>query len=161
METIIGVLGDFIKSIFGVFGNRKKVKLSIIQIDMFRLSNEFEYQVNVIIENHSNLPISITNMYTIFDKKEYAALLKESTIAEKKKRSGATIISHEIIKSVKFPINIPPLEAKNVVIVFRVPNELDMKTYKLCTTRGNIKVKLDNPNIIDIAKEKNLSQYFD
>ena len=34
-----------------------------------------------------------------------------------------------------------------------------MKTYKLCTTRGNIKVKLDNPTIIDIAKEKNLAQY--
>lgn len=161
METIIEVLGDFIKSIFGVFGNRKKVKLSIIQIEMFRLPSKFEYQVNAIIENHSNLAISITNMYAVFNKKEYGALLRESTIAEKKRNSGKNIISHEVIKSVKFPINIPPLEAKNVVIVFRVPNELDMKTYKLCTTRGNVKVKLDNPNIIDIAKEKNLSQYFD
>lgn len=159
METIIGILGDFIKSIFNKFGNRKKVKLSVIQIDMFRLTNKFEYQVNAIIENHSNLPISITNMYAIFNKNKYSALLKESTIAEKKKHSGKTIISYEVIKSVKFPINIPAFEAKNVVIVFRVQNELDMKTYKLCTTRGNIKVKLDNPTIIDIAKEKNLAQY--
>lgn len=156
METIIEVLVDFIKSIFG---NRKKVKLSIIQIEMFRLPSKFEYQVNAIIENHSNLPIAITNMYAVFNKKEYGALLRESTIAEKKRNSGKTIISHEVIKSVKFPINIPPLEAKNVVIVFRVPNELDMKTYKLCTTRGNIKVKIDNPTIIDIARERNLAQY--
>ncbi|MBQ2938629.1 MAG: hypothetical protein IJE05_07195 [Clostridia bacterium] len=136
METIIGILGDFIKSIFNILGNRKKVKLSIIQIDMFRLANKFEYQVNAIIENHSNLPISITNMYAIFNKSKYA-----------------------VIKSVKFPINIPAFEAKNVVIVFRVQNELDMKTYKLCTTRGNIKAKLYNPTIIDISKERNLAQY--
>lgn len=154
METIIGILGDCIKSIFGLFGNRKKVKLSIIKIDMFRLSNKFEYQVNAIIENHSNLPISITNMYTIFNKKEYGALLTESIIAEKRRKSGNIITSHEILKSVKFPINIPMLEAKNVVIVFRVPIDLDMRTYKICTTRGNTIIKLDNPNIIDIAKKK-------
>ncbi len=159
METIIGVLGDFIKSILGVFGNRKKVKLSIIHIDMFRLSNKFEYQVNAIIENHSNLPISITNMYTIFDKKEYSVLLNDSIIKEKKKKSGNTVTSHEIFKSVDFPINIPMLEAKKVVLVFRVPVELDMQSYKLCTTRGNITIKIDKPNITDIAKERNLIQY--
>ena len=161
MEAFIGVITDFVKSIFGAFGNRKKIKLSIIKIDMFRLSSKFEYQVNVIIENHSSLPISITNMYTIFDKIEYGALLKESTIAEKKKKSGSTITSHEIFKSVEFPINIPMLEAKNVVVVFRVPIELDMKNYKVSTTRGNINIKLEEPNIIDIAKEKNLTQYLD
>lgn len=159
MEAIIGMVSDFIKSIFGIFGNRKKVKLSIIQIDMFRLPNKFEYQVNAIIENHSNLPISITNMYTIFNKKEYNVLLNDSIIKEKKKKSGNTVTSHEIFKSVDFPINIPILEAKKVVLVFRVPNELDMKTYKLYTTRGNIKVKIDNPTIIDIARERNLTQY--
>lgn len=56
METIIEVLVDFIKSIFS---NKKKVKLSIIQIEMFRLPSKFEYQVNAIIENHSNLAIAI------------------------------------------------------------------------------------------------------
>lgn len=74
METIIRILNDFIKSIFNILGNRKKVKLSIIQIDMFRFPNKFEYRVNAIIENYSNLPISITNMYAIFNKNKYAAL---------------------------------------------------------------------------------------
>lgn len=159
METFIGIITDFIKSIFNKIGNRRKIKLSIVQIDMFRLHSRFEYQVNAIIENHSNLPISITNMYTIFNKEDYGALLKESIIAEKKRSSGKLITSHEIIKSVEFPINIPMLEAKNVVIVFRVPIELDMKKYKLCTTRGNITLTIDEPNIIDIAREKNLTQY--
>lgn len=160
METFIEMIADFVKSIFSKFGNRKKVKLSIIRIDMFRLNSKFEYQVNAIIENHSNLPISITNMYTIFNKNNFGALLTESIIAEKNRKSGNTITNHEIIKSVQFPINLPMLEAKNVVIVFRVPIELDMKKYKVCTTRGNITLKIDNPTIIDIAKEKNLTQYF-
>ena len=84
METFIEMITDFVKSIFSKFGNRKKVKLSIIRIDMFRLNSKFEYQVNAIIENHSNLPISITNMYTIFNKNNFGALLTESIIAEKK-----------------------------------------------------------------------------
>ena len=102
---------------------------------MFRLPNKFEYQVNAIIENHSNLPISITNMYAIFNKNKYVALLKESTIAEKKKHSGKTIISHEVIKSVKFPINIPAFEAKNVVIVFIVIFSLTYTLTKFNNTK--------------------------
>lgn len=122
---------------YSLYCRHKKISIDFICYDIFKTpSNLFNYTFKVIIKNHSQLPISITNISLNNIDCENSL----NYIAKKTYRSGGNIVEDKFY-GIQLPLNLSCLVSSSCFIRFATINKIDFNNLvvDVYTNRGLIK----------------------
>lgn len=146
ISLILGVLGFIISLInlaYSLYTRKVKLTFSASNFRVAEFSDTTKLAcVYFTIENHAQLPISITRIRIKGkDNKYYDAKKEPYQVYQEIKRRGEIINDKITVYSEKLPINLPSLAAFAGYLVFPIPqdalqgNETNL-TFEICTNRG-------------------------
>lgn len=156
ITTIVAVLGLILSVLSWVdrgITHRRNISMSI---HLFKAHSKMAYMY-LMVENKSQLPISITNI-SIIEKKSYFRVIEKSDCVKTPKevvrtigKSGAKVIKTDFKYSTAIPVQLPALQAVSCIVLFEnlpkeIPRNATQLNLQICTNRGSpMKMTLQLP----------------
>ena len=142
---VIGIIGfvlSAINFIYFLIIRRKKLSLNFY---IHSIADYFDkkqrLKIFFCIENHSQLPISITRIRLLLNEKYYDCESSPMIVEEWSRKRNGKVYDQDIIKTKSLPFNLNPLMAESGYIGFLIPqgtlsgSEKSL-TFQICTSRG-------------------------
>lgn len=135
--AIMSFLLSLYNFISALITHHKNVSVDIIEFNEFKFPDHYTYQLQIIVSNLSQLPISITSIKA----DDFMCKTKPSFVSETTRTKGGEVVSKENIKTIEFPINLSSLLSTVGYIEFSSPNKLSKTNLLLTlhTNRGTIR----------------------
>lgn len=135
--AIVSFLLSMYNFISTLIAHQKNVSVEIIEFNEFKFPGRYTYQLQVILSNLSQLPISITSIKA----NDIMCKVKPSFVSETTRKKGSEVINKEIIKTIEFPINLSSLLSTVGYIEFSSLKKINKKNILLTlyTNRGIIR----------------------
>lgn len=161
--SVISLAISLIQFSTSIYNRRFSIKLSPICYEKSKTELYTKYYLNLLIENKSNLPISITNIKATLSNGDIInCSLTKHYLGETFMLYGEKEENKTVHYSSEFPINIQPYGAVMPYIVFKLPKNSDSIIFsdssstikfKVFTNRGikdNCLMKFDKVNFFDL-----------
>lgn len=145
ISAILGILGfimSLLNAIYFFRSHRIAINMYIDKYVLKSFSNEEQAVCPLfLIENMSQLPISITRIRLIFNSKKYDAFRLRRIMQQVINKSNNEIYDRQIEYTNLLPINLSSLEAFSGYLAFLVPRDTVSEqekylTFEICTNRG-------------------------
>lgn len=135
--SIISLIISLYNFIYSLYTRHKKISIDFICYNLLKTPNNFfNYTFKVIIKNHSQLPISITNIsLNNIDCENSLNYIAKKTYHNKGN------ISEDKFYGIQLPLNLPCLVSSSCFIRFATTNKIDFNNFVIdvYTNRGLIK----------------------
>lgn len=145
--AVMGFLLSLASWVKDYFSQRKKFRCEILGIKSYA---DVTF-INLMITNHSRVPIAITRISLLVDGKTYVCSSLPVLVAEHNRSKGGVIYDSRMEYSTPLPIQLMGLGAVKALVLFEdmqqlPPDDATELTLSICTNRGNpVEMKLPLP----------------
>jgi len=140
IAIIISLFALFLSTynfLYSIYVKEKKIEIDIVGFKNGLKDGKQWHIIQIVIQNCSQLPISINNISSC----DVYCEFESSLVKEETRSKGKEIVSHTETKSIQFPINLTNLESASGYLIFKFDKivELNKFAFTVYTNRGVIK----------------------
>ncbi|MDU1314498.1 MAG: hypothetical protein E6940_10625 [Clostridium septicum] len=139
--SVISLLISLIQFTISIYSKRFTIDISPIGFQKSESELYERFFFKLLIENKSNLPISITNIKVLkSDNSLFNCSLTKHFVGESFMTFNGQEVNKNVYYTTDFPINILPYGAVMPCIVFRIPKNNDINIFK--NSMNNIELEI-------------------